>query len=507
MTLSLRARLTLLYSALVALTIAAFGGVAYYTVSRELQANLDASLSRVSSSLHAVIKGQQERSRKPLRSLRRATRPTQEASPFSFLQEGSQRDFIGPIRPNSEDSLVRDPVWSAVYEHMLLNSSTYRIQVNDRDGGIVWRTDNLGPDSLPTYRILEAQHTPVVDGRMYSWYTLNGTRYRIVLYRGDVAEVTTAYPADDLDDLLQRLFAMMLYSLPVTLIVSMVAGWFLAQRSLRPVDVIARSARLISARSLSQRLPMPDTDDEIARLTLTLNDMIARLEQSFTQIRQFTSDASHELKTPLAIMLGELELALKRPLSPAEYRETLTSCLEEVERLTTVVQGLLELSRADAGQVQLDLSTVDLSRLTEDVVDDVMTLAEQRHHKVHSHVQRSVMVRGDRVKLYQALLNIGENAVKYTESGGEIIIDVSGYGPYAEVRVRDTGIGIPEEQMPFIFDRFYRVDRARSKQIGGTGLGLAITKTIIEAHGGTIRVESVEGEGTTFIVTMPRIVD
>ncbi|MCX6139645.1 MAG: ATP-binding protein, partial [Candidatus Kapabacteria bacterium] len=302
---------------------------------------------------------------------------------------------------------------------------------------------------------------------------------------------------------LRRLFALMLWSLPVALLLSMALGWFIAGRSLRPVDVITRSARQITASNLGLRLPVPPSKDEIARLTETLNEMIARLETSFGQIRQFTSDASHELKTPLAILMGELEVALRRPMREDEYRATLSSCLEEVERLTHVVQGLLELSRAETGQVTILRESVRLSALVADVCDDVMLIAETKHIDLATIITPNVTITGDKVRLHQALLNVIENAVKYTPDEGSVRVEVDVVDNRARLVVADSGVGIPADQLPFIYDRFFRVDKARSKNIVGTGLGLSIVKWIVDAHDGTIETMSADGKGTTVIVTFP----
>ncbi|MBK9183288.1 MAG: HAMP domain-containing protein [Ignavibacteria bacterium] len=500
---TLRARLALMYGALVAVTLIAFAAIAYVTVSSELYQNLDASLSRAGSSLLAVLRKEQAQARKPLVPVKKTRRATREKDLFSVLQQTSVRDFVGPVATTESAEAEQDPVWSAVYEHMLLNSSNYVMQVVDKKGAVAWRSDNLIADSLPPFQWFAEQGAPVVDDRIYTYYWLRGERYRLVLTRGDVADVTAAYPAAEVDITLRRLFSLMLYSLPVALILSVGMGWFIAGRSLRPVDVITRSARQITASNLGLRLPVPPSDDEIARLTETLNDMIARLETSFAQIRQFTSDASHELKTPLAILMGELEVALRRPMREDEYRATLASCLEEVERLTQVVQGLLELSRAETGQVTIDRAPIRFSALVADVCDDVMLMAETKRIDVTTHIEPNISVTGDRVRLHQALLNVIENAVKYTPANGSVRVELGVVDGRARLVVADSGMGIPADQLPFIYDRFFRVDKARSKNIHGTGLGLSIVKWIVDAHDGTIEAMSAEGKGTTVIVTFP----
>lgn len=501
---TLRVRLAIVYGTLVAATLVAFAAITYVTVSNELYQNLDASLSRATTSLLSVLRKEQAQSQRPLPKLRSSKRRVaRETDMFSVLQRTSLRDFVGPIPGVDSLAYELEPVWSAVYEHMLLNSSNYWMQVVDSRGEIAWRSENMRGDSLPAFTDLVAQGAAVVDDKIYTYYWIRGERYRIVLSKGDVADVTAAYPVAEIDATLRRLFSLMLYSLPLVLAMSVFAGWLIARRSLRPVDVIATSARTITASNLGLRLPMPATNDEIARLTETLNDMIARLESSFDQIKQFTSDASHELKTPLAILMGELEVALRRPLSEAEYRTTLTSCLEEVIRLTHVVQGLLDISRAETGQVQIVRESVRFSALVADVCDDVMLIAETRHIDVATQIQPSITITGDRVRLHQALLNVIENAVKYTPDGGSVRIEVASDDTHVRVVVADTGVGIPADQLPHIYDRFFRVDKARSKSIHGTGLGLSIVKWIVDAHDGTIETRSTEGRGTTVEIAFP----
>lgn len=506
MHLTLRTRLALLYGGLVAITVALFGVVAYWTVSRELYANLDASLKRAAASLQAVIQREQDEGRKPLTPVRRTTRTSSSTdAAFAFLQRSSMRDFVGPI-PVPQSLLERreDPVWSAVYEHVLLNSSSYALQASTPSGEVMWRSDNLLIDTLPTYEQLRNAGERPHDGILYSYATLRNERYRIVSVRDSLAAITAAYPVRAVDETLQSLFAILLYSIPVVLLGSVLLGWFLARRALRPVDVIAQRAQRITAERLSERLPVLQSNDEIGRLTAILNEMIARLERSFDQIRQFTSDASHELKTPLAILMGELEVALRTEISDDNVRHTLQSCLEEVVRLTHVVQGLLDLSRAESGQLVLDLHPLDFSEVVRDITEDVIILAEPKQIRVESHIDANVQILGDSVRLHQALLNVIENAIKYTPPGGTVVVALHSQGDAAIVTVRDTGSGIPDDQISRIFDRFFRVDKARSSDIHGTGLGLAIVQWVVQSHHGTVNVSSTVGVGTTFVLSFPR---
>jgi heavy metal sensor kinase len=498
--LTLRIKLALLYGAIVSLSLTGFAAIAYVTVSSELLRNLDASLERAGTSLLAVIRKEQMQARKPLVPVKSRRRSSdRERLRVEFLDQPTIRDFVGPIM-NAETVAPEDPVWSAVYEHMLLNSSSTVLQVAAADGLVAWKSDNLGIDSLPTYQTFRGANSSS-ESSIFSYYWLRGERFRIVMITSDGASVTAAYPLSEVDQTLRRLFSLLLYALPAALVVSGILGWFIARRSLKPVDDITRSARTITASNLELRLPRSQNNDEIARLIDTLNDMIARLEQSFAQVRQFTSDASHELKTPLAILMGELGVALRRPMSAEEYQATLASCLEEVERLTNVVQGLLELSRAETGQVTIERKPVRLSTLVADVCDDVLLMAEGKHVALTTDIDPDVTITGDRVRLHQAILNIVENAVKYTLEGGSVRVELLAIDGSARLLVSDTGIGIGAEDLPHIYDRFYRVDKARSKDIQGTGLGLAIVKWILDAHQASIDVVSSEGAGTTFKIT------
>lgn len=503
---TLRAKLALMYGALIALTMVAFAVIAYITVSNELMTNLDASLSRASSSLLAVLKKEQSQVKKPISARRmrssQAAVTRRDRLKLPLLDQSTTREFVGPVQP-VDTALIEDPVWSAVYEHMLLNSSNYILQVADNFGAVIWRSENLTTDSLPTISSYVAEGARVDENRLLSHYWLRGERHRIVMMRSDIASVTAAYPLSEIDATLRRLFSMMLYALPLVLLISVWTGWFIAGRSLRPVDDIATLARQITASNLGQRLTRSTNNDEIGRLIDTLNDMIARLESSFTQVKQFTSDASHELKTPLAILMGELEVALRRPMTIEEYKTTVASCLEEVERLTHVVQGLLELSRAETGQSIIERKPVRFSTLVADVCDDVMLIAETKHVQLTTDIIPNLQVIGDKVRLHQAVLNVVENAVKYTPSGGSVRVELRKVEDEVRLFVSDTGIGIAQEHIPFLFDRFYRVDKARSKNIHGTGLGLAIVKWIVDVHQGAIKVVSTEGAGTTMQITLP----
>jgi signal transduction histidine kinase len=315
---------------------------------------------------------------------------------------------------------------------------------------------------------------------------------------------------------------------PLGLVLAGTGGWLLARRALRPVDRMTTTARRIEAEHLAQRLEGAEVDDELGRLARTLNEMLARLEAAFAQVRRFSADASHELKTPLTVLRGEIEVALRSPRDPVEYQRVLGSILEEVESMARLVDDLLLLSRADAGALRWDMTPVELDRLVEEVAKEGGILGRGKQVQVKIQGLEPLIVQGDGQRLKQLLRNLVDNGVKYTPPGGRVALSlrrvewsnrrmvdsakpvdqltsrpIGSAAEWAEIIVRDTGIGIPLEALSRIFERFYRVDPARSRETGGAGLGLCIAKTIAEAHGGTIEVQSPPGAGSTFTVRLP----
>jgi len=280
-------------------------------------------------------------------------------------------------------------------------------------------------------------------------------------------------------------------------------GFLLVQRALAPVDQIIRSAERISSRNLSERLPVPNTRDELERLSTSLNHMIRRLDDAFQHTQRFLADASHELRTPLTIIQAELEAIIERTGDNKEIRDLAGSNLEEVERLRKIVEGLFALSRLDAGEALTQSSPFDLGELAATTADQMCLLAEDKEIVIDCQATQPVIVEGDRARLKQVAVNLLDNAIKYTNRGGRIEVRVTARDHKALLEVADNGIGIPDEAKPHVFERFFRVDRARSRELGGAGLGLSIVKSICIAHRGQVEVESTDGKGTRFVVELP----
>jgi heavy metal sensor kinase len=310
-------------------------------------------------------------------------------------------------------------------------------------------------------------------------------------------------PLKQSESVLHGLLLTFAVGLPLVVAVAIAGGYVLMRRALAPVGAITRAAELITHRSLSERLPETSTGDELEALSIALNRMIARIEHSFRHMNRFTADASHELRTPLTVLRGELETLSRRPDIPGDVRETIESALEETERLARIVENLLAIARLDAGEALMTRERVDLADLAANTVDQMRLLAEDKRIALNCIAENSAHVEGDPIRLKQIIVNLVDNAIKYTAEGGNVEISVGSRDGSALVEVADSGIGIPPDALNHVFERFYRVDKARSRQMGGTGLGLSIVKSICQAHGGRITVESSDGRGSRFTVELP----
>jgi heavy metal sensor kinase len=300
-----------------------------------------------------------------------------------------------------------------------------------------------------------------------------------------------------------QLLAVLMGAVPVALVVIGGIGYLLARKALAPVDQLHRLTEEITADRLDRRLTVTNAEDELGRLAQTINAMIGRLERSFVEIRRFTADASHELRTPVTVIRTETEVALKDALGTAGYQQLLGSILEECDRLTRLTDQLLTLSREDAGKARRVREPLDVAPLVESVVETMRPLAQAKGIPVQTAGGGPLPIRGDEVRLRQVFFNLLDNAIKYTPEGGKIEVQLARRDNGAVVTFRDTGIGIPREHLPHVFDRFYRVDKARTRAEGGTGLGLSIAQSIVQAHGGRIEMVSTPGQGTTCTVTLP----
>jgi len=306
----------------------------------------------------------------------------------------------------------------------------------------------------------------------------------------------------ELKELHRLLMSLALGFVMVTL-VALAGGYLLVGRALRPVEEITRRAEGITSRHLSERLPVPPTEDEFQHLSESLNRMIARLEEAFQHNRRFLADASHELRTPLTILHSELEAVVQRRGVEPALQETMSNLLEEVQRLARIVENLFALSRLEAGLASPVAARFDLARLASTTAEQMCLLAEDKGVKITCQTPQPVLVEGDAGRFKQVIVNLLDNAIKYTPAGGAITLAVREQQREAVCEVSDNGIGIPADALPRVFERFYRVDQARNRESGGAGIGLAIVKAICTAHNGRVEVESTEGRGSCFRICLP----
>ncbi|HTF66113.1 MAG TPA: ATP-binding protein [Edaphobacter sp.] len=388
-------------------------------------------------------------------------------------------------------------------EHSVLGPGGDLFQVCDAQGRWLYR-------SVP----LEGNNVPIVSPASLSKpsFTTNyvaGLPLRFyserILVNGQPYTVQVAAPMHEAFEAIEAFGIILVLTIPVLLLGASAGGYWISKRALDPVDVISRAAQRISIESLADRLPTPQTGDQLQRLTETLNQMFSRLEASVRRIKQFTADASHELRAPIALIRTTAEVAVQRRTRQAnEYLEALDDILEESERTSQIVDSLMLLARTDAGKEVLERAPTDISSVCRAAIDQGEKLARHRSVQLSASIPECpIPVHGDAEALRRAVLILIDNAVKYTPEGGSVRIDLNTNDGFVKVTVTDTGIGIEPADLPHIFDRFWRADKARSRAYGGAGLGLPIAKWIVETHAGSITVESELGNGSAFALKVP----
>jgi heavy metal sensor kinase len=327
---------------------------------------------------------------------------------------------------------------------------------------------------------------------------------RLVTIDGRTYTIQAAAPLSNLEEGLRAAAWHLVPGIPLALLVAAAGGYWLSRRALAPVDRITQTARLITADSLSKRLDVTPTGDELERLSQTLNEMIARLENAFQRITRFTADASHELRTPLAVMRTTAEVALRAPQAGEDQREALEQIVAEIERMSHLVENLLLIAKADSGAADLKRRRIDFVEAVREACSEASVLARVKGLRFDTALPETTLwVNADRDALRRLFLILLDNAVKYTPTGGSLAVIVSAQDGRVLGTVRDSGIGIAPEDLPHVFARFYRTDRARSRADGGAGLGLAIGRWIAEVHGGRLSVESEPQHGSSFHVELP----
>ena len=478
---SLRFKLTLWYVLILGILLISFSSFLYFTLSKSLHRDVDNKLRSLAELF--------------------ASESSSPLSKFGF----------GNIDQALETSMNLKPIGKF-------------IQVLDKSGNIGSKSDNLKNVQLPiSLNALKNASKGVITFETNR--SIGNTPLRIITFpvienNHPAKIVQIASSLEEVEDALNTLFIILIITVPLALMVASLGGQFLAHQALKPVDNITQTARMITSQNLNQRITPPKVKDEISRLIDTFNEMISRLDQSFRQIKQFSSDASHELKTPLTILKGEAEVTLRKERTIQEYQQVLKSNLEEINRMSQIIEDLLLLSKAETGELRLNKENIDLTEILNEVVTQMDILAKsKRLHLFTSNHHQDIHILGDALRIRELFINLIENGIKYTEEGGSIHITLEKEyeplprnqsnwvgrekGEFVKIIFSDTGIGIAHEDQERIFNRFFRVDKARSREQGGSGLGLSICKWIVEAHHGEIKVESEFGKGSSFIVKFP----
>jgi len=441
---SIRTRLTLWYLAIIVVLLLLFSSVAYFMLYYNLYNNLDNSLQSRANELNTIT----------------VVAPKPNELLLSFNANGA-------LTQEFPSGVIDASKLSGLIKQALSGQTAYLTSVT---------TDNQGV-------------------RLYATTFLNP-------FNGQPIVIVVGQLTTEITTVLHTFVYVIVFAMVGVIVLAGLGGLFLANRVLKPVQEITKTAQKIEGSDLSQRIAV-NTDDELGRLASTLNEMIGRLEEAFNRQRQFTADASHELRTPLAIMQAEATLALSKERTSDDYRKSLETISQESDYMSSVIGKLLFLARSDAGKEQLNFEDVELKELITGLSANIEALAQDKGIKFTVDAKEDLTVSGDKVKLRQLFINILENAVRYTPADGNISVSLVEKDSNAVVSISDTGIGIPPEHLSHIFERFYRVDKARARADGGVGLGLAIAKIITESHKGKIEVESEVGKGTTFKISIP----
>jgi heavy metal sensor kinase len=479
---SVRFRITLWYAAALAVTLTIFSLIVYNSLQKSLEENTDQLLAYRAEGVADALETYLE---------------TERIETGRYSAAAAKQKVFYSIAKDLVRQHTDDPRQAFVQLRIMDSSGTELASQQDPSNApdLPERTFKDAQNGNAAYDTIKMEDSEGHENTFRSYTTpasgSAGTAYIVQAYR---STYHTQFA-------LRNLRYMMAALLPLIVLLTGAFGMFFARVALRPVANMARTIRQITAENLSLRLKPPETRDEIRELADLFNAMLTRLEDSFMSERRFIQDVSHELKTPLTILKGELEVALKKARTAGEYAEILQSNLEETEKMSRIINDLLTLARFDNREVKLDRRPVSLKAMLEDIAETLTPLAAKRSISLRLQAPSEVMVEGDAGQLERLFLNLLDNAVKYSRDGGSVAASVGSVGGRPVVSVTDAGVGIPAEDLPHIFKRFYRADSSRSS--AGFGLGLAIAKSIADAHGADIKVESASGRGSTFTVLFP----
>jgi heavy metal sensor kinase len=457
---SVRVRLTCWYTGVLACVLVLLAFSTYFVLRENFSRRMDSSAAEIAGSFLATVSAE-------------------------------TKDESGP-------KALQDALATAIAEHRLADTTFIAL---DSHGQVIASSEDhpLNLNGLGGLAALQSLRTVRVENHSYRSYvkpfTVDGQELKLILLQSLHRQ----------HEFLENLAGTFAIVIPLTLLLASVGGYFLARRSLLPVVAMSEQAKQIGASNLRDRLSIKNSTDELGQLALSFNELLQRLDASFDQQQRFTADASHELRTPVAILFGEADVALSQSVrSPEEYRESLSILRSEAGRLKDIVEGLFTLTRADAGQYPLTVSDFYLDELISECARNLRTLAAAKGVELASHAGKELPIRADESLLRRMILNVLDNAVKYTPRGGKVLIACKDCDTGYCITVRDTGEGIPAELHSRIFERFFRVDKVRSRNEGsGAGLGLSISAWIAEAHGGRIELSHSGQQGSLFSIFLP----
>ncbi len=455
-------KLTLWYGGILALILVTFSSGVYIYFKNSLQKSIDTKIKSIAEVL------------------------------ASSMTETHNQSLFGNFERYLENALGKKPKGKF-------------IQIIDASGKIGARLNDLEAEAVPvSFVTLEK----ALKGEIV-YETIETARPRLRMITMPILEnkkiisiVQVGSSLEEFEDTMKRLLIIMIISIITSISVTIVVGYFMAKKTMKPVDQIRRAAVNISSNNLDERIDIKGRKDELGRLAETFNAMISRLKDSFQRINQFSIDVSHELKTPLTILKGETELALRKERTNEEYKRSMQSNLEEIDRMSRIIDDLLLLSKAETKDIGMNLEKVDLRDLLADVCMNMKLFGENKGVEIVVKELEDIRLVGDELKLRRMITNVVENAIKYGHRGGHVIVSSYKQNGFACVNVEDDGPGISPGDIKYIFDRFYRADRSR-KRASGSGLGLSISKWIAEAHKGSIDVQSRPAAGSVFTIKLP----
>ena len=500
---SVRMRLTAWYTGVLALVLMVFAVFTYLFLNRTITERTDRTLSEIAAAFENTFN-------------------SEIADAVASADDDDEPET--PAESNSGDALERRMIEETVAD---LRFRNYRLFVFDDAQRLVTQSaaaserdeaELAGEILLPkTLASLSENSKSAPSGSAFkqAFATLDsgGRQWRVtwqnLLFQQNTLILAVAHPLDEENELRRKIRTVFALAIPLALFGTGLGGYFLAGKALAPVAAMSRQAAFITAQNLHERLPVGNRRDELGSLAQIFNDLLARLDAAFAQQRRFMADASHELRTPIAIIRGESEIALSRKdRAAADYQESLEIVYDESRRMSRIVEDLMTLARVDAGQAPLQKNPLRLDELLTECVRSVRALADEKQIRIYNKVEAAMPLTGDDELLRRMFLNLLDNAVKYNDPGGRVEIAAENSGnEFYLIAVSDTGRGISAENQARVFERFFRADNARSRSetVGGSGagLGLAIARWIADAHGGTLRLQNSSSQGTSFVISLP----